>query len=458
MSRISVVTGLKNVTSRMRSWRKKLEYRNLALRFETIGTDRLRLVLSGGGEASEILERSCLDPLLIESVAEPADFDSSCSTRDIRRRHRALPVSPGNTGGRLFDTLFNGQVRELFCTNLAAIDQPGQGIRLILALDITQPEQRRLQYLPWELLWYSAWRSFLALDRRISLVRSLAVPRPVVPMPAGETLECLVATAAPNDAEKLDLAGEIEHIAKALKDQERIHAHFLDSADVSSIRERLLLQPSPILHFAGHGYAGRQQGLILEGEQKASRCVDASRWAEQLADLHLRLVVLNACSTAAPSHAADEPFHGVAQALIRAGLPAVVAMREPILDAAGLVFAQKFYGRLARLDTVDAALSEARLALRDQLPDSSSWALPTLFLGGDHGSLFVENGAQAAQQLPQRSRTDIRLELAEAGDENEVSGFEGPLPSAAADLGIHLNIGQVKNRNKIVGISTRSRS
>lgn len=435
----------------------KLEYRNLALRFEEIGTDRLRLVLSGCGEASEMLDGSSLDPFLIESVADPVDSEPSGATRDIRRRRPMLPVSPVDTGRRLFDTLFGGQIRELFCTNLAAIDQPGHGIRLILALDITRPEQRRLQYLPWELLWYSAWRSFLALDRRISLVRTLAVPRAVEPMPAGETLECLIASAGPNDVEKLDLAGEVERIAKALKAQERIHPHFLDSASVASIRERLLQQPASILHFAGHGYAEEQRGVVLEGERKKPRYVEASRWAEQLADLHLRLVVLNACSTAAPAHAADEPFHGVAQALIRAGLPAVVAMREPILDAAGLVFAQKFYGRLARLDTVDAALSEARLALRDQLPDSHSWALPTLFLGGDHGKLFIESAARAAQLVPPRSRTDIRLELEEAGDENEVVGFEGA-PAPAADLGVQLNIGRIKSRNKIVGMSTRSGS
>ena len=72
----------------------------------------------------------------------------------------------------------------------------------------------------------------------------------------------------------------------------------------------------------------------------------------------LRLVVLNACegSRVAP----DDPFSGVAQALARQGIPAVVAMQFEISDPAALAFSQSFYQAIADGLPVDVATVEAR--------------------------------------------------------------------------------------------------
>ena len=81
-----------------------------------------------------------------------------------------------------------------------------------------------------------------------------------------------------------------------------------------------------------------------------------------------RLVVLNACHGA---HAAiDDAFDGMAQHLLSRGVPAVVAMRTTISDAAAASFVA-LYSALARGQTIEAAMVEARRKL--SLGEHRTW-------------------------------------------------------------------------------------
>jgi hypothetical protein len=88
---------------------------------------------------------------------------------------------------------------------------------------------------------------------------------------------------------------------------------------------------------------GRDLGLMIRGRRS------------------LRLVVLNACEGA--RSARDDPFGGMAQALVRRGIPAVVTMQFEISDAAALVFSQPFYQAIADGLQVDVATLEVRDAM-----------------------------------------------------------------------------------------------
>ena len=72
-------------------------------------------------------------------------------------------------------------------------------------------------------------------------------------------------------------------------------------------------------------------------------------------------MVLNTCHGARRS--AADAFTGVAQDLLRKGIPAVVAMQFGITDPAAVLFARSFYRLLAEYAPVDRAVSEARLAM-----------------------------------------------------------------------------------------------
>jgi hypothetical protein len=118
----------------------------------------------------------------------------------------------------------------------------------------------------------------------------------------------------------------------------------------------------------------------------------------------LRLVVLNACHGA--STAADDPFAGPAAALVRAGVPAVLAMRDTIGDRSAIELSRTFYGELIGGARVELALATARLALyaRDDA-SAADWPTAALYLGSSIGSELV------ASPLP-RIDEDVQFTVA----------------------------------------------
>jgi CHAT domain-containing protein len=80
-------------------------------------------------------------------------------------------------------------------------------------------------------------------------------------------------------------------------------------------------------------------------------------------------------------------FAGLGPGLIRAGVPAVVAMQLAVPDDAAITFARGFYSALAQGEPVPRAVAQGRRRLfRDK-----TWFIPTLYLRGndDEGRLFA---------------------------------------------------------------------
>ena len=102
----------------------------------------------------------------------------------------------------------------------------------------------------------------------------------------------------------------------------------------------------------------------------------------------LRLVFLACCQSATRSPA--DAFRGLGPALVAAGVPAVVAMQEPVALETARSFAATFYGRLARHGFADLAANEARSALLAAgLPGA---AVPVAFLRLKNGRLLGFRG------------------------------------------------------------------
>jgi len=99
----------------------------------------------------------------------------------------------------------------------------------------------------------------------------------------------------------------------------------------------------------------------------------------------LRLAVLNSCEGG--RSADDDPFAGVASSLVRAQIPAVLAMQFEISDRAAAIFAGGLYESLADGYPVDAALSQARLAIFND-PNPLEWGTPVLLMRVPDGKIF----------------------------------------------------------------------
>ena len=98
----------------------------------------------------------------------------------------------------------------------------------------------------------------------------------------------------------------------------------------------------------------------------------------------LRLIYLNACEGA--TGGLSNVFAGVAQTLVHHGIPAALAMQAEISDDAAIAMARTFYTALAAGLPVDAALTQARVALASG--GSDEWVLPVLFSRSPDNRLF----------------------------------------------------------------------
>ena len=132
--------------------------------------------------------------------------------------------------------------------------------------------------------------------------------------------------------------------------------------------------------------------------------VNASSFADLLHEARQRprLVVLNACLTAAES--TDDLFSGTAAALVRSGINAVAAMQFAISDKAAIAFARGFYMSLAHGRAIDEAMRSGRIGILGVTRDTLEWVTPVLCVRGDDTRLFdvKPNAAPVPPRDPSR--------------------------------------------------------
>jgi len=291
-------------------------------------------------------------------------------------------------GQKLFETLFKDDlVRSCYERSLEKALQEEKGLRIRLRLDPT------LAGWPWEFLYSERQGDFLALSTNTPLVRYIEIPQRIAPLAVSPPLRILVMVSCPGDYPPLDMDREEEKICTALGELERrgvVEIQFLKEATLSALQDRLREADFHIFHFIGHGGFDERTdegALVLEGEAGKGSFVGGKHLGRLLRDhFPMRLAVLNACEGAVTSSA--DPFAGVATALVRAGLPAVVAMQFEISDRAAIIFSREFYSALADNYPVDAAVAEARKAISYSIENTLEWATPVLFMRAPDGIIF----------------------------------------------------------------------
>jgi len=144
------------------------------------------------------------------------------------------------------------------------------------------------------------------------------------------------------------------------------------------------------------------------------------------------VVVLNACKSATVS--TSLAFMGIAPALIRAGIPAVIAMQYAIRDSSATAFSGALYRALADGAPLDAAVTEGRKAISAQItPDEADWGIPVLFMRSPDGVIWRE------AEMNEVNRRDDRA----AGDTiTGRIGYVGPGAQVAIGKGIRQAITQ----------------
>lgn len=302
-------------------------------------------------------------------------------------------VRPADIGGRLFRSVFTGQVGNLFYQSLRGMGGAGPGLRIRLRINPRDRSVTALHAVPWELLYREDTEDFLALGRYTPIVRALDVPRPTETHPLEPPLRILIVSAKSPEHDELCFVDEIGQLTEILHRNRDIRVETMEDPDAQKLRRALTGKPFHVLHYIGHGDFDPETSegvLVIPDHLTGRETLSGPHLADKIKDLEsLRLVVLNACDTARLSaDSGHSPFAGVATALVLGGIPAVVAMQSPIDDHQAIAFSAAFYEQLADGCPVDEALTEGRQAIHSLDPDGAGWAVPVLFMRTPTGNLF----------------------------------------------------------------------
>jgi hypothetical protein len=326
---------------------------------------------------------------------------------DVAQTARNVTADTGLAGGpshrdfgeKLYEALFKGEVKSrLDATIGMARERPDTGVRIRLSMNLQGHGMADVASLPWEFMRRPKDPSPLVMSNRTLLVRSLDVPEPTDPQPYQPPLRILALVSNPTGTAPLNLDEERARITKNWALLPGVKVDF-----ARPVRAELLKQLAAadyhVIHYMGHGDFQSETGgsLLLEHEDGSADSITGEELGVFLADElpTLRLVFLNACKTGTTSaRSAVDPFAGVATSLIKAGVPAVVAMQFPISDQAAISFADTFYQRIAQRYPVDAAVAEARKALYSER--KTEWATAVVFLRSKDGVLFEPSRDAAA--------------------------------------------------------------
>jgi beta-lactam-binding protein with PASTA domain len=334
--------------------------------------------------------------------------------------------------------------------------RPGQGLRLRLRLDPA------LAGIPWEYIYVRRAggkrdsTGFLVLDPRVSIARHEAMPIPGDFDDTPKQRRLLVALASPEDEAPLDLDKERDNLKAALRDVPGIGLDFLENATIQTLGDELV-PGADIFHFAGHGTFGQaglearyrtaegEGAILLVAEDGSGAPMPAEELAVNLRGRGVELVVLGACQTGRRGE--GNIWSGVAAALMKAGIPAAVAMQYGIWDDAAIAFNRSFYRVLAAGLPLDYAVSAGRLAAFNRCHPVREdrelgrcwrdWGVPVLYLRSDQD--FVLPAIEDADQreaVTRKAKAEAERrerELAEKGI--PAPALTGKSFSEAEDLG-----------------------
>jgi len=291
-------------------------------------------------------------------------------------------------GESLFDAVFAGEVYTCFAMSRERAREQGRGLRIRLHIEV--PE---FHDYPWELLYNSRTKQFLALSNDTPVVRYFELPFPEHPLLVETPIKILVMISSPEGFPELNVDEEwtkLENAFAPLIKRGLVVLERLQRPTLGELQKALRRDQFHIFHFIGHGkfVVHRQDGVLLMEDELNGRGRPVSgQYLGVLLHDHssMRMVVLNACEGARTSQ--SDPYAGVAQALVQQGLPAVIAMQFPINEDSAVEFAYEFYGAIADGFPVDASISEARKAIFTT-GNETEWATPVLFMNSPDGRIF----------------------------------------------------------------------
>ena len=302
-------------------------------------------------------------------------------------------------GQTLYNALFQGTIRDSWMTAQGVAQNRREDLRLRLGL-----RGDRLPRLPWEVLNAGGRPLATGTDVVFSRYQSAFAPMATVmqsqPLPAlkqNQPLKILMVLAAPTDQEVLALRQEANHLNEELQREQATRS---GTASPSAIELTILDQPGreqltqaleqgcyQVLHYAGHSSLGGSGGdlYLVSDKTGLTEVLSGDDLAGLLVNNGIRMAVFNSCRGVYTATSDPTSENGnLTEALLRRGVPAVLAMAERIPDDVALTLSRLFYRNLRQRSPIDLSLSRARQGLLSSYGSNQLyWALPILYLHPD---------------------------------------------------------------------------
>lgn len=294
----------------------------------------------------------------------------------------------------------SGSVAAAYTGSLALLHgREDEGLRINLRVD--PPE---ISSLPWEYVFDGRLsKNYLCLRHQSPVVRRLGTVAGAGEIPVRPKVRIL--------AMLVNLPGKWS--LPDAENERRVLTELFDKLGMSvelcwtlrathdSLFEHLQQGPWDIFHFIGHGGVDEAADIdnvlhseghvIMDDGRGGADKVPANRLASLLEGARVKLAVFNCCDGARGSAS-------VGAALVAAGVPMAIAMQFAISDVSAARFSQAFYNSLSRGETVERALTVARVFVR--LKSDAEWAIPVLFTQANCSALFSPPAASANAHAP----------------------------------------------------------
>ena len=340
-------------------------------------------------------------------------------------------------GQQLYHALFQGRLRDSWMMAQAIAQNQHQVLRLRLGLRGTS-----LPRLPWEVL-HGVDRPLATgtdiVFSRYQFETRLTAPFRKPPVRANQPLKILMVISGPSDQESLELVQEANHLKAELQNR--------FSAESPAIELTILSQPGreqltqaleqgqyQVFHYAGHSNLGDAGGnvYLVSSKTGLTETLNGDDLAGLLVNNGVQLAVFNSCRgayTATSDDLENPQEQNLTEALVKRGIPAVIAMAERIPDEVSLSLTRLLYRNLNQGYPIDLSLSRARQGLISAYGSNQLyWALPVLYLHPEFDGFLTNTSESSCNReaffaLPEPPDNSLDLELEEAAFVSRSTGF-----------------------------------
>lgn len=309
-------------------------------------------------------------------------------------------------GHELYNALFQGSLRDSWMMAQAIAQNQRQVLRLRLGLKGT-----RLPRLPWEVMHAGDRPLATGIDvafSRYQLGPGLWNPTQRFLSSPNQPLKILMVISGPSDQEMLELAQEASHLQEELQRRTpngppAIQLTVLEQPGREQLTQALEQGQYQVFHYAGHSNLGDSGGdvYLVSNRTGLTETLNGDDLAGLLVNNGVQLAVFNSCRgayTATSKAIENGKERNLAEALVKRGIPGVLAMAERIPDEVALTLTRLLYRNLNQGYPIDLSLSRARQGLISAYGSNQLyWALPVLYLHPEFDG-FLSNDTQEKRE------------------------------------------------------------